>query len=117
MLNTYRVSLSWVLHHRPVMLAMFLAVLGITGYLYVVVPKGFIPDTDNDTFNIQTEATQGTSYYQMVNYMSRLSKIVAQDPDIDTFYSDRRRFRRRGQYRPHERQPETAPAARGHRFR
>ena len=87
MLNTYRVSLSWVLHHRPVMLAMFLAVLGITGYLYVVVPKGFIPDTDNDTFNIQTEATQGTSYYQMVTYMSRLSKIVAQDPDIDTFYS------------------------------
>ena len=87
MLNTYRVSLSWVLHHRPVMLAMFLAVLGITGYLYVIVPKGFIPDTDNDTFNIQTEATQGTSYYQMVTYMSRLSKVVAQDPDVDTFYS------------------------------
>jgi hydrophobic/amphiphilic exporter-1 (mainly G- bacteria), HAE1 family len=87
MLNLYRVTLSWVLHHRPVMLAMFLIVLGITGYLYVVVPKGFIPDTDNDTFNIQTEATQGTSYYQMVTYMSRLSKIVAQDPDIDTFYS------------------------------
>ena len=87
MLNVYRVSLSWVLHHRPVMLAIFLVVLGITGYLYVIVPKGFIPDTDNDTFNIQTEATQGTSYYQMVTYMSRLSKIVAQDPDIDTFYS------------------------------
>ena len=87
MLNLYRVTLSWVLHHRPVMLAMFLIVLGITGYLYVVVPKGFIPDTDNDTFNIQTEATQGTSYYQMVTYMNRLSKIVAQDPDIDTFYS------------------------------
>jgi HAE1 family hydrophobic/amphiphilic exporter-1 len=87
MLNVYRVSLSWVLRHRPVMLAMFLAVLGITGYLYVIVPKGFIPDTDNDTFNVQTEATQGTSYYQMVNYMNRLSKIVAQDPDIDTFYS------------------------------
>jgi HAE1 family hydrophobic/amphiphilic exporter-1 len=87
MLNTYRVSLGWVLHHRPVMLAMFLAVLGATGYLYVVVPKGFIPSTDNDTFNIQTEATQGTSYYQMVNYMSRLSKIVVQDPDIESFYS------------------------------
>ncbi|HEX3742545.1 MAG TPA: efflux RND transporter permease subunit [Bryobacteraceae bacterium] len=87
MLNFYRVTLTWVLHHRPVMLAMFLVVLGITGYLYVIVPKGFIPDTDNDTFNIQTEATQGTSYYQMVTYMNRLSKIVVQDPDVDTFYS------------------------------
>ncbi len=67
MLHVYGTSLSWVLRHRPVMLAMFLVVLGITGYLYVVVPKGFIPDTDNDTFNIQTEATQGTSYYQMVH--------------------------------------------------
>ena len=87
MLNFYRVTLGWVLRHRPVMLAAFLVVLGITGYLYVIVSKGFIPDTDNDTFNIQAEATQGTSYYQMVNYMSRLSKIVVQDPDIDTFYS------------------------------
>ncbi|MEI9974476.1 MAG: efflux RND transporter permease subunit [Ignavibacteriota bacterium] len=87
MLATYRVSLGWVLRHRPVMLGIFLVVLGITGYLYTVVPKGFIPDTDNDTFNIQTEATQGTSYYQMVSYMNRLSKIVVQDPDIDTFYA------------------------------
>jgi HAE1 family hydrophobic/amphiphilic exporter-1 len=43
------------------MLGMFLVVLGVTGWLYVVVPKGFIPDTDNDTFNISTESAQGTS--------------------------------------------------------
>src|SRR5205823_10378134 len=50
MLHVYAVSLRWVLHHRPVMLAMFLAVLGTTAYFYVIVPKGFIPDTDNDNF-------------------------------------------------------------------
>ncbi len=87
MLSFYRVTLGWVLRHRPVMLAAFLIVLGVTGYLYVIVPKGFIPDTDNDTFNIQTEATQGTSYYQMITYMERVSRIVVQDPDIDTFYA------------------------------
>jgi HAE1 family hydrophobic/amphiphilic exporter-1 len=86
-LRLYGVTLRWVLGHRPVMLAMFLAVLGLTGYLYVVVPKGFIPDTDNDTFSIQTEATQGTSYYQMVSYHERLANIVVQDPDIESFYS------------------------------
>ena len=47
-------TLGWVLRHRPVMLAMFLAVLGVTVYLYMVVPKGFIPDTDNDNFNDAT---------------------------------------------------------------
>jgi multidrug efflux pump subunit AcrB len=32
------------------------------------VPKGFIPDTDNDNFSVSIEAAQGTSYYQMVKY-------------------------------------------------
>ena len=85
-LGLYRVSLRWVLHHRPVMLGMFFAVLGTTAYLYVVVPKGFIPDTDNDTFNIQTEAAQGTSYYQMVRYQDQIARVLVQDPDIETFY-------------------------------
>jgi hydrophobic/amphiphilic exporter-1 (mainly G- bacteria), HAE1 family len=85
--STYRVSLRWVLNHRPVMLAMFLIVLGTTGYLYTAVSKGFIPDTDNDTFNVSLEAAQGTSYYQMVKHVSTVSQIVVQDPDVESFYS------------------------------
>jgi HAE1 family hydrophobic/amphiphilic exporter-1 len=50
------------------MLVTFLAVIGATALLYVVVPKGFIPDTDNDQFNVQMQAQQGTSYYQMIRY-------------------------------------------------
>ena len=87
MLHLYAVTLHWVLGHRPVMLAMFLAVLGTTGYLYAVVPKGFIPDTDNDNFMVNTEAAQGTSYYQMVKYQERVSQILVRDPDIESFYS------------------------------
>jgi hydrophobic/amphiphilic exporter-1 (mainly G- bacteria), HAE1 family len=87
MLHTYRGSLRWTLDHRPVMLVMFLVVLGVTGWFYVIVPKGFIPDTDNDNFNAQFEAAQGTSYYQMVRYMQQVSRIFVQDPDIESFYS------------------------------
>ena len=87
MLRTYSTSLRWVLGHRPVMLASFCGVLVVTGYLYVVVPKGFIPDTDNDAFNISTESAQGTSYYQMVKYQRRLAEIVVQDPDVESFFS------------------------------
>ena len=83
----YDVSLQWVLRHRPVMLAVFVAVLMVTADLYMVVPKGFIPDTDNDNFSINVEAAQGTSYYQMVKYQQLISSIVVQDPDIESFYS------------------------------
>jgi HAE1 family hydrophobic/amphiphilic exporter-1 len=87
MLRTYSTSLRWVLGHRPVMLGMFLAVLGTTAYLYVAVPKGFIPDTDNDNFSVQTEAAQGTSFYQMVKYQQTVSQIMVRDPDVESFYS------------------------------
>ena len=87
MLHVYRGSLAWVLRHRPVMMAMFVVVLGVTGYFYVIVPKGFIPDTDNDNFMMQTESAQGTSFYQMVKYQDMVSRIVVQDPDVETFFS------------------------------
>jgi HAE1 family hydrophobic/amphiphilic exporter-1 len=86
-LKVYQVTLAWVLRHRPVMLGLFVAVLGVTVYLYTAVPKGFIPDTDNDNFNVTVEAAQGTSYYQMVKYQQLVSSIVVADPDVESFYS------------------------------
>ena len=66
---------------------MFVVVLGVTGWLYVAVPKGFIPDTDNDNFSVQTESAQGTSFYQMVKYQQMVSQIMVRDPDVESFYS------------------------------
>jgi HAE1 family hydrophobic/amphiphilic exporter-1 len=86
-LAVYRVTLKWVLNHRPVMLGLFLVVLGVTVYFYGAVSKGFIPDTDNDNFNVTVEAAQGTSYYQMVKYQEMVSSIVVRDPDVESFYS------------------------------
>jgi hydrophobic/amphiphilic exporter-1 (mainly G- bacteria), HAE1 family len=86
MRNGYAGSLRWVLAHRPVMLVTFFAVIGATAYLYVVVPKGFIPDTDNDQFNVNMQAAQGTSYYQMIRYGERVARIALQDPDIESFF-------------------------------
>ncbi len=84
--DLYGGTLRWVLAHRPVMLLTFLGVIAATAYLYVVVPKGFIPDTDNDQFNVQMQAAQGTSYFQMIRYGQRVASIVIQDPDVDSFF-------------------------------
>jgi hydrophobic/amphiphilic exporter-1 (mainly G- bacteria), HAE1 family len=83
----YERSLAWVLHHRPVMLGVFVIVLAATGYLYVKVPKGFIPDQDNDSFMVTTEAAQGTSYRLMASLQDRVNQILHADPNIDAFNS------------------------------
>ncbi len=64
--RAYEWSLGIVLRHRPVMLGVFVAVLAATVAMFEIVPKGFIPDQDNDTLNVNVQAAQGTSYYDMV---------------------------------------------------
>jgi HAE1 family hydrophobic/amphiphilic exporter-1 len=81
----YKWSLGVVLRHRVVMLAVFVVVLGATVHMYGVVPKGFIPDQDNDQMNINIRAAQGTSYYDMAAGGRRVAEIVRQNPYIDSF--------------------------------
>ena len=83
----YSWSLTWVLQHRPVMGVVFIAVVVATAYLYVIVPKGFIPETDNDQLMVTTEAAQGTSYREMLRLQERVNTIFQQDPNVDTFMS------------------------------
>ena len=48
--------------------------------MYGVVPKGFIPDQDNDSLNVNVQAAQGTSYYEMVDYVNRIAGISEHEP-------------------------------------
>ena len=84
MLHAYGVSLRWVLHHRPVMITVFFVVLSATVYLFIEIPKGFIPTPDMDQYYVATEAAQGTSFYQMVKLQERVGKVLAADPDMDS---------------------------------
>lgn len=82
--RVYERSLGWVLHHRPVMLAIFVIMLGVTGWLFTVVQKGFIPEVDSDQMFVTVEAAQGTSFYQMAKYQQRVGEILRKDPNIET---------------------------------
>src|SRR5215471_1515761 len=81
----YKWSLGIVLRHRVVMLGVFVAVLAATVHMYGVVPKGFIPDQDNDSMNINVRAAQGTSFYEMNDAIQRVAEVVRQNPYIDSF--------------------------------
>ncbi len=85
--RAYEWSLGAVLRHRPAMLLLFAAVLAGTIAMFVVVPKGFIPDEDNDTLNINLRAQQGTSYYEMLDSAKKVGDLINRNPYVDTFFA------------------------------
>ncbi len=81
----YQWSLGVVLRHRAAMIVVFAVVLASTVYMYGVVPKGFIPDQDNDSMNINIRAAQGTSFSDMSAAGRKVAEIVRLNPYIDSF--------------------------------
>jgi HAE1 family hydrophobic/amphiphilic exporter-1 len=79
----YAFTLRWVLRHRPVMLAVFVVVLVATVQMFRVVPKGFVPDSDDDEMNINLRAAQGTSFDDMMVYARRVAEVIRQNPYVD----------------------------------
>jgi HAE1 family hydrophobic/amphiphilic exporter-1 len=88
MLAVYSWSLKGVLRYRGAMAFTFLAVLGLTAYLFQIVPKGFIPDSDQDTLQLNLRAAQGTSFDKMVEYQKRIADVVRKDPNVEAFLAN-----------------------------
>jgi HAE1 family hydrophobic/amphiphilic exporter-1 len=78
----YGRSLRLVLHYRIVMVGVFMAVLGATVWMFGIVPKGFIPDTDNDSLNVNIQTAQGASYYEQVGYTQKVIDLVRSNPYV-----------------------------------
>ncbi len=78
----YGYTLSGCLRFRPVTMVLSFALLGITVYLFTIVPKGFLPNEDQGRFNINTEAAEGISFDDMVRHQLELAEIVMAEPDI-----------------------------------
>ncbi|MDR1990997.1 MAG: efflux RND transporter permease subunit [Acidobacteriaceae bacterium] len=83
--DAYGWSLALVLRYRPVMVAVFVAVLLLTVHMFRIIPTGFIPDQDNDSVSVNLTAAQGTSYYDMANWTQQVADIVIRNPYVDSF--------------------------------
>jgi hydrophobic/amphiphilic exporter-1 (mainly G- bacteria), HAE1 family len=81
--NGYGKSLRVILKYRLVMLAVFAIVLGSTVKMFNIVPKGFIPDTDNDSLMVGMQTAQGTSYYDSAIYTQKVIDILRQNPYVE----------------------------------
>ena len=87
MLWVYRWTLWGVMRARPVAMLVFVALIVLTGYLFTIVPKGFIPSEDTGQIRVSTEATQGVSFKDMSAHQQALAAVVNQDPNVQAFMS------------------------------
>jgi HAE1 family hydrophobic/amphiphilic exporter-1 len=87
MLHTYDVTLRWVLRHPRATMGTMLATLVLTGYLFVVIPKGFIPNEDTGQIFAFTEAAQDISFDAMRERQQAVAEIVRQQPYVEQFMS------------------------------
>jgi multidrug efflux pump len=79
----YGRALDWVLDRPRATMAVFALTLVLTGWLYVVVPKGFFPLQDTGLIQVITEATQNTSFDAMSTRQQALADAILKDPDVD----------------------------------
>jgi multidrug efflux pump len=78
----YEWSLAWVLRRQPLMMVLMIATMGVSVYLYIVVPKGFFPQQDTGRLNFTVLCDQNTSFTALDERTREVVAIVLQDPAV-----------------------------------
>ena len=83
--NSYRRTLDVVLKHRAITLAASVLLTVATVFLFIAMPKGFMPTVDTGMVFGGTEAAQDTSYEEMVRLEKQVLGVIRQNPWIDAY--------------------------------
>ncbi len=81
-LDWYRVSLAWAMHRQRFVILVFTATLVGTTWLYLIVPKGFLPAQDTGLIVAVSEAAQSISFTRMSQLQGQAAQIIRRDPDV-----------------------------------
>ncbi len=87
MLRAYDRSLRVVLRHRLATMVASGVLLLATAYLFVVIPKGFLPSEDTGNVFGFTEAAQDVSFEAMKAHQRAVAVVVREDPNVDSAMS------------------------------
>lgn len=82
LLALYERGLKIVMRHQFITLMTLLATIALTGYLYVIIPKGFFPQQDTGFIFGITEASQDISFPAMSERQQAVVDTVLQDPAV-----------------------------------
>jgi len=81
----YERTLAWVVDRRRATMLFSLLILLITIFLFIVVPKGFLPSEDTGLLGGSFEGAEGTSFEGMLDDREQVTRILAADPNIERF--------------------------------
>jgi hydrophobic/amphiphilic exporter-1 (mainly G- bacteria), HAE1 family len=82
MIGAYEWALRRVLRFKLVTLAVTLASLVLTLYVFTIIPKGFFPNEDTGLILAATEAVQDISFDSMAEHQQAVAAVVKADPDV-----------------------------------
>jgi multidrug efflux pump len=83
----YHRTLEWVLGHQALTLLVTLATLIATVWLYLIIPKGFLPLQDTGLILAVTEAGPAVSFGEMQRLQTSVEQAIKQDPDVEGLVS------------------------------
>ena len=81
-IEAYHRSLLWVLRRQRATLLVTLVTLAATVFLYIVIPKGFLPVQDTGLITAVTEAGTDVSFSEMGRRQKQVEDILRADPDV-----------------------------------
>ena len=82
MLRAYEVSLRFSLRHRFAVMTVSLTILIVTVYLFVQIPKGFLPSEDIGQIFSFTEGPEGISFQAMAQRQQAVVEAISKHPGI-----------------------------------
>ena len=85
--NGYVRALGGLMRIRWVMVAIFVVCLGLTAWIYRVVPQSFVPDEDMGYFLVQVQAPAGASLEYTGKIARQAEQIILKDPDVLALFS------------------------------
>ena len=87
LIAAYGRGLDRVLDHQGLMLLVMLATLGLTVWLYLLVPKGFFPVQDSGVIQVVTQAPGTISFEAMKQQQEVVARQLLEDPDVASLSS------------------------------
>ncbi|MBD2682072.1 MULTISPECIES: efflux RND transporter permease subunit [Nostoc] len=87
LLRGYDWSLKISLKYHRTTMVISAAILVATVYLFIVVPKGFVPNADVGQITASTQASEDISFDEMVKHQQAVAAIAYRDPNIDSINS------------------------------
>ncbi|MBN8996356.1 MAG: efflux RND transporter permease subunit [Rhizobiales bacterium] len=77
LIGAYRAGLDFCLRAKPLILLLFLATVAATVYLFMVTPKGFLPQEDIGQLSVSTEARQDISFAEMSKLQGQVADALS----------------------------------------